>query len=539
MKKSNEIRVLGPPGCGKTTYLQSEISRTAEQIGGEQILVSSFTKAAAQELLSRNLPIPSANIGTLHALCYRKLGYPEIAENHIKEFNEENSSFAMTSQSGNMDVGIADQKYNTPWDKIFAEYQIMRARLKPEYAWKESIQLLHKRWSDFKIKYGYLDYTDMIEQGIEQMKFPPNNTTMGIVDEAQDLTPLQMKLVRQWGEKMKWLVLAGDVDQLLFDFSGATPEAFMYPELPPERMKVLPQSYRIPRVVHGPAEKWISQCRNRIQREYRPRDFEGELRKLNASLNNPQIVIEDAQDQVEKGKTVMILATCGYMLNDLIAGLREAGIPFSNYFRTKDRKWNPLLSGKGTSTKDRLLEYVEPKGPYFAGHRVWTSEQIALWSQVLKTKNIMKRGAKKRLKDIDKEVLSDRQLFEILIESFEAEALDQAIRCDPQWLLDNATEQYKNVLQFPIRVMERGGKEKFNEANRITIGTVHSVKGGGRDIVYLAPDLSMQAYKTGWQFPHTPGWNSIVRTMYVGMTRCKEQLVFLNPVNKMHVKGLA
>ena len=50
-----EYRVVGPPGCGKTTWLGDQVQQAVES--GMSVLISSLTKAAATEIGGRNLPI--------------------------------------------------------------------------------------------------------------------------------------------------------------------------------------------------------------------------------------------------------------------------------------------------------------------------------------------------------------------------------------------------------------------------------------------------------------------------------------------------
>ena len=57
---------------------------------------------------------------------------------------------------------------------------------------------------------------------------------------------------------------------------------------------------------------------------------------------------------------------------------------------------------------------------------------------------------------------------------------------------------------------------------RVVVGTIHSVKGGQADVVYLFPDLSQAAdaqYGRGGV-----DRDSVVRLFYVGATRAYEQL---------------
>ena len=86
-----EFRVVGPPGCGKTTWLSRQVARAWEK--GEKVLIASLTRAAAAEVAGRELPIPRDNIGTLHAHCYRSLGRPRIAETKAEYINDWNKSY--------------------------------------------------------------------------------------------------------------------------------------------------------------------------------------------------------------------------------------------------------------------------------------------------------------------------------------------------------------------------------------------------------------------------------------------------------------
>ena len=84
---TREQWVLGPPGTGKTTFLSRTIESLVEKRGSDAVVVCSFSKAAATELVSRDLPIDESHVGTLHALCYRALNRPTIAETKIDDWN--------------------------------------------------------------------------------------------------------------------------------------------------------------------------------------------------------------------------------------------------------------------------------------------------------------------------------------------------------------------------------------------------------------------------------------------------------------------
>ena len=87
--ESNESRMIGPPGCGKTTWLGQRVDDAVET--GRRLLVTSLTKSAAAEINARNLPISFDSLGTLHSHCYHVLGQPQIAEGkeHLEQWNQE------------------------------------------------------------------------------------------------------------------------------------------------------------------------------------------------------------------------------------------------------------------------------------------------------------------------------------------------------------------------------------------------------------------------------------------------------------------
>ncbi len=53
-RAANEYRVVGPPGCGKTTWLGDMVDEMVAR--GDSLLLTSLTKAAS-EIGSRKLPI--------------------------------------------------------------------------------------------------------------------------------------------------------------------------------------------------------------------------------------------------------------------------------------------------------------------------------------------------------------------------------------------------------------------------------------------------------------------------------------------------
>jgi superfamily I DNA/RNA helicase len=81
--------------------------------------------------------------------------------------------------------------------------------------------------------------------------------------------------------------------------------------------------------------------------------------------------------------------------------------------------------------------------------------------------------------------------------------------------------------EYIENVIERSKAQALIEPPRITVGTIHSVKGGEASVVYLFPDLSKPQKEDwdGWNGVGEFGKENLIRLFYVAMTRAKQHLV--------------
>ena len=121
-----EYRVFGPPGTGKTTYLKRQVLRAAERYGESAVLVTSFSRTAARELVSRDLAIPPEQVGTLHAHCFRALNRPRLAESHLEDWNGRHPEYALKRSSkkeSDLDRGLDESGGDSAGDELMAQFQ--------------------------------------------------------------------------------------------------------------------------------------------------------------------------------------------------------------------------------------------------------------------------------------------------------------------------------------------------------------------------------------------------------------------------------
>lgn len=526
---SGEWRIFGPPGTGKTTYLSRQVARAAEVYGPKSLLVTSFTRTAAREMAGRELPIEQDQVGTVHSHCWRALGRPVLAETRLKDWNEENPDLRITGKKADIDQSAVEDTsgQECPGDALLQQMGNFRAHMTPREAWPLSIQRFAERWDGWKASAGLFDFTDLLETAYRDVAVAPGAPSVLVVDEAQDMSRLQLSLIRSWGRYCDYFLVAGDDDQAIFAWSGATPDALLSPELPPEQVRVLKQSWRLPVAIHAAAQGLAGQITRRQSKEYLPRESPGLVRSMEiASADSPEAMVRDLKTKVEEGYTCMVLAACGYLLDRTIACLREAGIPFGNPWRPENGNWNPFGSS-GKSAAARLSSLLTGAG------RGWTMEELHAWTEWLPVAGLLRRGVRDQIKTLaqaepgramtpeESRMWFDDAAFGGL---FDAEDLSsQEAWC--RWWLARMPQSHIRSATFAARVAEAWGVEALTTPPYVTVGTIHSVKGGEADVVYLVPDLSPQ-WMEQWQSGGERK-DDVLRLLYVGVTRAKEELVIL------------
>jgi DNA helicase II / ATP-dependent DNA helicase PcrA len=567
-----EIRIFGPPGTGKTTTMAKRISAAARAFGSDRVVVSSFTRAAAAEIAGRNVPIDANNVGTLHSLCFQLLGRPEIAETHMKEWNEENPSLAVGASRSTGDLD--EPAYERSQAKRGAGEEMMRrlghcrSRMDPVERWPHPVRGFSKKWNEWKESHGYLDFTDLIETCLTDTSCAPGNPTVSFIDEGQDLSALQLALVRKWANEQDYFVIAGDDDQLLYEWTGATPDSLLSPPIPDEDKDVLAQSYRVPRKVHELAMRWVKQIHHREPKEYRPRPEDGVLDRSIATIYKPKPVLDVINETISEGRTCMILASCGAMLSKSLRMLRDEGIPFHNPYRRTRGDWNPLARRKkGNTVLDRMIAFLRPEKPLLVGDTIysqfvdgtpclgWTMDQIVAWSEHMDAKTVFRRGAKSEIKSLKKMDVSplpgSNVKYEERLASWFTDEWMRAIHYmvsagAPDIFLfeksimpskKKAYEYAMKIALHPRNLAEivEGNMEPIEEDPMVTVGTIHSVKGGEADTVILFPDLSLSGMRE-WVSGGTDGRDGIYRQFYVGMTRASRRLVLGAPGSRNHIR---
>ena len=477
-------KILGPPGTGKTTRLLN-YAKTFIKLGTpiEKIGYFAFTKKAAGEakerMLDQNPHISEKQLKhfrTLHSLAFWKLGMKKsevMQDEHYEDIGRSLGIEVTVYSNGEEKTGFVDS--DSEYFNIINAARIKEIPIEDEYNTdmysqdldQNLLYILRDELDNYKKSYGLKDFTDMIEKFIKAELCPKYDVVF--IDEAQDLSPIQWKMFDVLKKNSNHVILAGDDDQAIYGWAGADVKRF---QQEPAKEIILPQSYRVPKLVQHIADNILSRIpdERRIKKEWQARDEEGSI-YFGTS-------IEDVP--LDEGKW-LVLARYNDKLIKLKPSLRDRGI----YFEYKNRK----------SYKTRLYEAIQNYTRWTQGSQLSLSECRDLFEYFGK-EFPEKEERMYDLKEFGYSVT--QQWFEV----FETEPEDSLY--------------IRDMLQ---------AEEKLSKEARVKLSTIHAAKGGEADNVLLILDNTKTIREAIEKSPDKEDEEN--RIWYVGVTRTKQNLYIL------------
>ena len=330
----------------------------------------------------------------------------------------------------------------------------------------------------------------------------------------------------------------------LFSFRGSDPLLLqrLWDEHDATR-KPLEQSYRLPQAVYDYAWTWQERFRQTCKVPYLARKdgvgkvVQGEVVSC-AAFNTftDHTVSMLLQPYLDVGKEVLFQATCGYMLDPIVRALRDAGIPFHNSLRPSNGKWNPLPQrrGRGFTIVDRVLAFSRPRGDLWGEQaRYWSVADVKCWALALPSTNVFSRGGHARVEALGDDA-SDEDIAGAFATWFSPDVLGRIVpKPDIGWYLSQVKGS-DNLRDYVEKVIARYGVKQLQERPLVSVGTIHSTKGGESAVVIVSPDLSLEAANAARMSEESR--EECVRIFYVAVTRSSEILCLADPSTRVAVR---
>ena len=251
-----KIAVKAGPGTGKTKTLVSRLRYLLEyrRVHPGEITAVTFTNQAAEEMKERirqqtgkKQTVRQIQIGTFHGICLRFL--KDQGETFILAGEAEQQKIAQEAvrQTG-ADISVSEFRQWVSHKKSGVDLESVQMNDSRTEICRRVFPVYEKR----KQELGMLDFDDLLLRTVERIREGcvregwEKSFRYLLVDEFQDISPVQYQLVRLWSQGGRELFVIGDPDQSIYGFRGADGACFEHLKEEEPELKVirLRENYR-------------------------------------------------------------------------------------------------------------------------------------------------------------------------------------------------------------------------------------------------------------------------------------------------------
>jgi DNA helicase-2/ATP-dependent DNA helicase PcrA len=580
------LLIVAGAGSGKTKVLTSRISNLIKQKKAfpNQILAVTFTNKAAREMqyrVSKLLKKEATSLpwlGTFHSICAKLLRKHAKAANlnynfTIVDTDDQMRLIKNICKAENIDtkqlspkfiLGIIDK-----WKNKGLYPNEVEINNKDIYE-KTSLPL-YKIYQQKLIELNSCDFGDLIlhtvkilEKNKDIREIYTRNFKYILVDEYQDTNFIQNRWLNLLVNEEKNICCVGDDDQSIYSWRGAEIKNFLEFDKVYENTKVirLEENYRSTQNILNVASSLISNNQNRVGKNLKSTNDEGELIKLNCFKSGKEeaIGISDEIEQNLKKKfsynNISILVRAIFQTREFEERFLKIGLPYRIIGGTKfyeraeikdciaylrivfqdkdDLAFERIVNNPKRAIGDSTIKQIHENSKKNIICLEKSSKQLIEMNLIKpKTKiglsSFLSLLEKWRYDLFIKKINHVKLLQNILDESGYSAMLKNKKDLENENRLENikellsAMKEFDNLESFLEHVSLATSIDQDWEGEKINMMTMHAAKGLEFDVVFLP----------GWEeglFPHQKsieekGQNGLEeerRLAYVGITRAKK-----------------
>ncbi|MEU5180410.1 ATP-dependent DNA helicase UvrD2 [Streptomyces longwoodensis] len=355
------VCVLAGAGTGKTRAITHRIAYgvRAGILQPSSVLAVTFTARAAGEMRGRlrQLGAQGVQARTFHSAALRQLQYfwpkaiggslPRLIDRKVQLVADAAAACRVRLDRGELRDVTAEIEWSKVTQTVPADYAVAAAKAGRETPRDPAeIAQLYSAYEDLKRDRAVIDFEDVLlltvavlqdRQDIaEQVRSQYQHF---VVDEYQDVSPLQQRLLELWLGDRDTLCVVGDASQTIYSFTGATPDHLLdfRARHPGATVVKLVRDYRsTPQVVHL-ANGLLAQARGRAadhrlelvsQRAPGPEPVYAEYADEPAEAEGAARRIRDLLDAGVPASEIAVLFRTNGQSETYEQALADAGIPY-------------------------------------------------------------------------------------------------------------------------------------------------------------------------------------------------------------------
>lgn len=344
--KNGPCMVLAVPGAGKTTMLLERIDELSKEINPEKILSLTFSRTQAMDMkkrFERKVDIDyKTNFMTIHAFCYLVIRNYYKSQNRRLKILESDDSYNKYNLIQKIYFDINNRTMSNEDLKSFFSYVgYMRNSLSDiSYLAKsdiKNIEKIYRIYENFKKENFYIDFDDMqtlayrlLSEDRRLLRSVKNKYKYIQLDEGQDTSILQFKILEKIVFPENNLMVVADDDQSIYGFRAANPEYLLNFTKVFKDAKIITmnENHRSSTQIVNVSDSFIKLNKNR---------YEKNIFTKNPPKNKVNLVYrKDSYDaykyiinHIEDGKTNAILYRNNISSLNLVSFLMEDKITFA------------------------------------------------------------------------------------------------------------------------------------------------------------------------------------------------------------------
>lgn len=562
------LLVLAIPGSGKTTMLLERIKFLSEHIDSSKILNLTFSRIQANDMKKR-FDSKDSNFMTIHAFCYL------IIRNYLKKYNrqvnliEDEKIYNKFNLVGEIYKNINKKKMSKEDLNLFFQKVSFMKNSLLDISYLENVEIsnadrIYLEYEKIKKQKHLLDFDDMqvyalkLLEDKKLLKSIKNKYKYFQLDEGQDTSLLQFKILEKIVMPENNLLVVADDDQSIYSFRASNPNYLLnftkiYKDA---KIMTLDTNYRSGEEIIKLAKNFIGQNKNRYKKDFKVNRKNPSQIKIK-SFKNFSKEYAYILENIDKNENTGILFRNNISAISLISYLLENNIDFSinskimDFFESKifldminiinfSNDFNNVeifseIYYKISSylSKDDIEKLIykpinENIFDFFENSDIENFKKDALFNIEKKLKHLRKLDIDKKISFIHQS-LSYKNYIDMLSRKYKEETVNKDIYIESLKYFTKSCENLDQVYE-KIKIIEK--KSKSLSENNLKLSTIHSSKGLEYDTVFVIDLIENEFPIILDEENHFERLEEERRIFYVAITRAKNSLHLLSLKNR-------